>query len=127
MSPSTAASSTGSTDKTLRIWDLKTGKEEFKLDKHESYVNSVVFSPTGKKAISAAGYYLYDKNGQIVYKNNVPVYVDCTVRLWDVDYGNEVPRSTRAIPPSWARRWSRPTASTPCPAGPTSPFASGTW
>lgn len=81
---------TSSNDKTARIWDLKTGKEEFKLDKHESYVNSVVFSPTGKKAISAAGYYLYDKNGQIVYKNNVPIYVDCTVRLWDVDYGNEL-------------------------------------
>ena len=44
---------TGSTDKTVRVWSAKTGKEQW-VGKHGAYVYSVIFSPDCRRAISAS-------------------------------------------------------------------------
>jgi uncharacterized protein with WD repeat len=56
-----------STDKTVRVWDAKTGQPLHTLEGHTEYVNSVVFSAEGDRLASASG--------------------DKTVRVWDVKTG----------------------------------------
>ncbi len=57
-------------DKTIRLWDLATGKEVRRLEGHEAGVYRAVFSPDGKRLASVAS--------------------DQTIRLWDVDRGAEI-------------------------------------
>ena len=57
-------------DKTVRIWDVETGKELHKLEGHLDHVRIIVFTPDGKKAISASQ--------------------DANVKIWDVDTGKEL-------------------------------------
>jgi WD40 repeat protein len=45
---------TGSRDKTIRIWDAKTGESLATLDGHEFFVSSVAWSPDGTRLASAA-------------------------------------------------------------------------
>ncbi|PAX54586.1 nSTAND1 domain-containing NTPase [Brunnivagina elsteri] len=59
-----------SSDKTVKLWDVKTGREVNTLQGHASYVWSVSFSPDSKTLASAS----HDK----------------TVKLWDVKTGREV-------------------------------------
>ena len=58
---------TGPPDMTLKLWDVKTGKELKTFIGHIDGVRSCVFSPDGKKILSAS----YDK----------------TLKLWDVKTG----------------------------------------
>jgi WD40 repeat protein len=58
---------TASGDKTVRIWDVATGKELKKFEGHTSYVNSAVFSPDGKTIVTASD--------------------DKTALIWDVTTG----------------------------------------
>jgi len=74
----------GCRDKTIRVWDLPGNKELGQLKGHEGNVTSVSFSPDGTKALSGAGEPLLDKLGYQVTKDKKPVWVDPTVRLWDV-------------------------------------------
>lgn len=60
----------GSSDKTIRIWDAKTGKELEHFAGHSDIVSKAVFSPDGKHIASASG--------------------DKTVRIWDVETGKEI-------------------------------------
>ncbi len=55
-------------DKTMRLWDVQTGKEIRKFEGHTGPIGCAVFSPDGKRALSGS----HDK----------------TVRLWDVETGN---------------------------------------
>ena len=57
----------GSSDKTIRIWDATTGKELETLEGHTIAVNSVSFSPDGKRIVSGS----YDR----------------TIRIWDATTG----------------------------------------
>jgi len=57
----------GSYGKTLRLWDIKTGKCLQTLEGHTSWVNSVAFSPDGRFALSVS----HDK----------------TLRMWDLKTG----------------------------------------
>ena len=43
-----------SSDKTLKVWDLKTGKEVHTLKGHSGSVNSVSVTPNGNYAVSAS-------------------------------------------------------------------------
>ncbi len=59
----------GSDDKTLKVWDAKTGKERLVLDGHTGEVYSVAFSPDGKQIVSGSG--------------------DKTLKVWDAKTGEE--------------------------------------
>ena len=56
------ALSAGFGDRTVRLWDLATGRQVHAFDGHTTRVLGVAFSPDGKQALSS------DAN--------------CTVRLW---------------------------------------------
>jgi WD40 repeat protein len=61
---------TGSADRTVKLWDLKTAREVKTLSGHSEVVTALAFTPDSKQLVSAAD--------------------DRTVRLWDVATGNEV-------------------------------------
>jgi WD40 repeat protein len=54
----------GSDDKTIKIWDLKTRSVEATLEGHTGSVNSVHFSPDGTKLASGSG--------------------DNTIKIWEI-------------------------------------------
>jgi WD40 repeat protein/ABC-type branched-subunit amino acid transport system substrate-binding protein len=60
----------GSTDKTIKLWDVKTGKEIKPLKGHDHWVNSVSFSSDGQTLASGSE--------------------DNTVKIWDVKTGKEI-------------------------------------
>ncbi len=60
----------GSLDKTLKLWDVNTGKEIRTFQGHSDIVFSVAFSPDGKYALSGSG--------------------DGTLKLWEIETGKEL-------------------------------------
>lgn len=68
-SPDGALLASGSRDNSVRMWDVKTGKELFFSLAHNSEVHSVAFSPDGAILASGGG--------------------DGKIRLWDVKSGQE--------------------------------------
>ena len=88
-SPDSNAIASSSTDKTLRLWEPKTGQGITSISTFETYVNGVVYSPDGKHLLCCSGYYLYDKNNQIVVKDGKYYYLDSTVRLYDASGSKE--------------------------------------
>jgi WD40 repeat protein len=72
VSPSGEFLLTGGQDKTVRLWEIATGREVRQFNGHTDLVLVTVFSPDGKQALSGGG--------------------DKTLRLWDVATGNEVRR-----------------------------------
>ena len=62
----------GSSDKTLRLWDLETGAELHRFAGHTSFVRSVAVLPDGRRALSGSD--------------------DRTLRLWDLEARAELRR-----------------------------------
>eukprot|EP00961_Rhodomonas_salina_P102565 1379515-Rhodomonas_salina.2 len=54
MSSSLSLLVTASTDKTVRVWHARSGKEQW-AGKHGAYVYACTFSPDCRRAISASG------------------------------------------------------------------------
>jgi hypothetical protein len=69
-SPDGKTLASGSEDKTIKLWDVTTGKEIHTLQGHSSSVWSVSFSPDGKTLASGSD--------------------DKTIKLWDVTTGKEI-------------------------------------
>ena len=69
-SPDGRLAATASADKTVRLWDVRTGAEVRKLSGHEGAVVAVCFSRDGKTVVSGGA--------------------DHVVRLWDAATGKEV-------------------------------------
>src|SRR5688500_295600 len=61
---------TGSKDKSVKIWEVSTGREVRSLLGHEATVTSIEFTPNGKNLISGSN--------------------DKTIRIWDVKAGNQI-------------------------------------
>lgn len=57
-------------DKTVKLWDVRAGKELQTLEGHSHHVNSVRFHPEGGMLASGS--------------------VDCTIKLWDVRTGKDL-------------------------------------
>jgi WD40 repeat protein/serine/threonine protein kinase len=60
----------GSVDKTVRLWDMASGRELQCFEGHTDEVTAVAFSPKGKEAVSSGG--------------------DRMIRLWDLEKGRQL-------------------------------------
>ncbi|ETO09924.1 NB-ARC domain-containing protein, partial [Reticulomyxa filosa] len=60
----------GSRDKTVRIWDVSSGKQIKSLEGHSNIIHSAGFSPDGSKIVSGSQ--------------------DKTIRIWDVSSGEQI-------------------------------------
>ena len=66
-SPDGRRLASGSSDRTVRLWEVDSGQELRRFQGHIDYVRSVAFSPDGRRLASGSS--------------------DRTVRLWEVDSG----------------------------------------
>src|SRR5260370_38047472 len=53
-SPDAKPLATGGTDRTVRLWDSATGKDQLKLFDHGDAVTSLAFTPNGKQLITGS-------------------------------------------------------------------------
>jgi WD40 repeat protein len=103
-SPDNKTLLTGSLDKTIRLWDVATGKQVALWAGHVDTVSAVAFAPDGKTAASTS----WDK----------------TIRLWDVASGTEIgllaAHGARSGPPPRRRTaswWRQAETTAPCASG----------
>ena len=70
ISPDGRSGLSGSSDKTLKVWDIASGKEARTLSGHTGLVRSVVISPDGRYGLSGSS--------------------DKTLKVWDIASGKEL-------------------------------------
>jgi WD40 repeat protein len=79
-------------DKTVRVWDLDTGRETAQLKGHTGWIHCVAVTPDGRRVLSGSGGLSVGPDNKIVYRDGQPVYDDPGVRVWDAKTGQEVGR-----------------------------------
>ena len=82
VSPDGNIIATGSVDRTIKLWDRKTGVEIATLTGHTGAVMSLIFTPDGKRIISAGSGGSGDKDA---------------IRLWEVTPPREIARSQQQL------------------------------
>ncbi|HEY9694275.1 MAG TPA: hypothetical protein V6D15_18895 [Oculatellaceae cyanobacterium] len=70
ITPDGKSAVSGSSDFTLKVWDLQTGKEISTLNGHNAWVRAVAITPDGKSAVSGSS--------------------DNTLKVWDLQTGKEI-------------------------------------
>jgi WD40 repeat protein len=86
-SPDGSLFAAGVEDRSVRLWDVKTGRERRTLRGHRDLVNSIAFSPDGKRLVTGS----YDKS----------------VRVWDITTGDARVLSGH-VGPVWTVAWIGP-------------------
>jgi WD40 repeat protein len=136
----------GSADKTLRLWEVATGKNLRTFEQHMDLIFSVAFSPEGRTALSASKdktFVLWelttgkalrtftghsDAVASVVFSPDGRSFLsgsnDYTIKLWDTATGSELREGTTGR--SLQLRF-RPTAAPRSPAVMTSWLSCGRW
>jgi mono/diheme cytochrome c family protein len=70
LTPDGTQAVSGGDDRTIRLWDVASGRELRRFEGHSGEVTTLAFTPDGKRLVSGSG--------------------DRTVRLWDVATGKEL-------------------------------------
>lgn len=83
-----------SSGKELLVWDAASGREVTRFTAHKERIGSFSVSGDGRYALTGTGFYEY-KDGKIVTKDNLPQYLDCTLRLFDLQSGALVKEETK--------------------------------
>ncbi|MBI1913874.1 MAG: WD40 repeat domain-containing protein [Planctomycetes bacterium] len=68
----------------LLLWNANNAREISRFVQHEQRINTFSLSGDGRYALTGTGYYQYDKDGKIVMKGSEYQYVDCSLRLFDL-------------------------------------------
>jgi WD40 repeat protein len=69
----------GSSDQTIKIWDLKTGEEVFTFKNDKHWITALAITPDGKQLISASGGFL-----SLFDLSEFPI------KIWNLEDGKEV-------------------------------------
>jgi WD40 repeat protein len=88
-SPDGTLLAAGYSDDAVRVWNVKTGREEFTFLGHKSSVNSISFSPDGKRVASGGS---MDRTAQIwdvkTGKNFAVLHIDSLDQMNSVSFGS---------------------------------------
>jgi WD40 repeat protein len=90
-SPDGRRALSGSADRIVRLWDVETGELLGRLEGHTGWVRSVAFSPDGRRALSSGGGPAEEGH-----------WIDCTVRVWDLETHKELQRFEGHSQPVWS-------------------------
>jgi WD40 repeat protein/tRNA A-37 threonylcarbamoyl transferase component Bud32 len=90
-SPDGRRALSGSADRIVRLWDLETGELLGRLEGHTGWVRCVAFSPDGRQALSGGGGPAEEGH-----------WIDCTVRVWDLETHKELQRFEGHDRPVWS-------------------------
>ncbi|HEY7311962.1 MAG TPA: WD40 domain-containing protein [Gemmataceae bacterium] len=91
--------------KTVILWDARTSGEVRRFPTEDMDIHCAAWSPDGKYILTGHGVYLME-NGKHVYKNGVPLYTDCIVRMFDVEKGEEIYRDKSFTAPIYSEGFS---------------------
>jgi WD40 repeat protein len=81
VSPDDRRAVSGSSDRTARLWDLRTGRPIGPTLEHKTPVLAVAFSPDGQRVATGGGAY----------------FVSSELRLWDAATGQELPSKFKSM------------------------------